>query len=100
MYTRPCSLHGVVAISAGACRLSRIRQSIAAWHASTTDGRSTRSSGGYPMMASSGSTTSSAPAAAASSTRPSDAGEVAIDIAYGGIQLRERNGEVHSVMLG
>ena len=44
--------------------LSRIRQSIAAWHASTTDGRRTRSSGGISDDASSGSTTRSAPSAA------------------------------------
>ena len=43
------------------------RHSIASWHASITDRRRTRSSGGYPMIASSGSTTRSAPSAAAPS---------------------------------
>ncbi len=82
-------------MSAGALWLSRTRQSMAAWHASTTDGRSTRSSGGYPMTRELGQHDEIGAAGGRLVARAPDAREVAVDVANCGIELRERDGELH-----
>ena len=87
-------------MSAGALWLSRTRQSIAAWQASTTDGRSTEIFGRISDERELGQHDEIGAAGGRSIARAPDAREVAVDVADRGIELCERDGELHGLVGG